>query len=127
MVLCFDAQKYNAPSKMPYFNWYARDGPFSKGLIKADPYTDLFWHMFFIISPFLGSEGRDIVHAMSYEDEILPLWQSTLQVWDLMDCQPTKEEIPVLIKNVKTLVDEILLMSVYCHKSNYEDCILPAR
>ena len=58
---------------------------------------------------------------------MLPLWHETCMVYDLVHGEAKQQTITIISKFVLALVDEILLMPVYYHKTTYDDCVLLAK
>ena len=122
---CFNAALHK-PEDNIVMNWWNRDNSFVKGMRKVPPYTDLFWNLFFKVAPFLGDLKTDIMQAGT-DDAIDELRAKRVVVF-LRDGENelVAKEIPLISPAIRALIDNILFVSIYGHKSMWEARTRPA-
>ena len=123
-------RRFNAALHKPenniVMNWWNRDNKFVTGMNKVPPYTDIFWNLFFKVAPFLGDLKAEILQAGT-EDAIDELRAKRVTVF-LRDeeNQLVATEIPLISPAIRAIIDNILFVSAYGHKSMWEARTRPA-
>ena len=122
---CFNAALHK-PDDNIVMNWWNRDNSFVKGMRKVPPYTDLFWNLFFKVAPFLGDLKNEILQAGT-DDAIDELRAKRVTVF-LRDEENelVTKEIPLISPAIRAMIDNILFVSVYGHKTMWEARTRPA-
>ena len=91
------------------------------------PYTDLFWNLFFKVAPFLGDLKTEILQAGT--DRAIDALRAKRVTVFLRDAEENKilaKEIPLISPVIRAIIDNILFVSVYGHKSLREARTRPA-
>ena len=87
------------------------------------PYTDLFWAMFYKITPFLGGMKKLILDAKTAED-LEDIRKMTVKVTipdEENEGEFSTREVPLLSTEVRAMIDNKLFLACYGHKVMIED------
>lgn len=119
---CFDARLTRGSGEVK-FNWWDRNNDFIKGVRRVPPYTDLFWAMFYKLAPFLGGMKKLILEAEDDKDvDDIRRMKVRVPVPDeLNEGNFSNVDVPLLSHEVRAMIDNMLFMSTYGHKSMFED------
>jgi hypothetical protein len=119
---CFNTALHNTENNI-VMNWWnnLKDNKFVKGMRHVPPYTDLFWNLFFKVAPFLGDLKTKILQAGT-DRAIDALHAKRVSVFlrDAEENEIVAKEIPLIRPVIRAIIDNILFVSVYGHKSLWE-------
>jgi hypothetical protein len=119
---CFDARLTTTTGAIK-FNWWDRSNDFIRGVRRVPPYTSLYWTMLFKIAPYLGGLKKLILEAKTSKDiEAIRKMRVTLPVPDEHnEGEFINMETPLLSTNFRAMIDNMLFVGCYGHKTMFED------
>jgi hypothetical protein len=116
---CFDATK-NKDNKKPYFNFFDRDNNHIASARHSPPYNaKVFFLLWLKAAPYFGEFGKEIVEANT-PAEIEALRNRTIRNVHCKDGEFITGSEPFISAELRAIVDNILFMSVYGHKTLFE-------
>ena len=123
---CFDSTK-NKDNKKPHFDFFDRDNCFIAGARHAPAYNGpVFFLLWLKAVSYLGEFGKEIAEA-STAAEIQALRSFDVKVVRYTDGEYVTESAPLISTELRAIVDNILFMSVYGHKTLFEQRVSPQR
>ena len=123
---CFDSTK-NKDNKKPHFDFFDRDNSFIAGARHAPAYNGpVFFLLWLKAVSYLGEFGKEIAEA-STAAEIQALRTMAVKVVRYTDGEYVTESAPLISTELRAIVDNILFMSVYGHKTLFEQRVSPQR
>ena len=123
---CFDSTK-NKDNKKPHFDFFDRDNCFIAGARHAPAYNGpVFFLLWLKAAPYFGEFGKEIAEA-STTAEINALCSMAVKVVRYTDGEYVTESEPLISAELRAIIDNILFMSVYGHKTLFEQRVSPQR